>query len=273
MCTLPTHPIAHHRRVPCLILHMDPVFIDLIGTCHSNLQQPAILRPKHLALNQLHRHHRLTKDRLDLSAMEQDHNKHINQQEACSGGMDPLSSCSPSSSLSPHVTVEPAELVFGHKYCSSLSRSSAFSQYVSITNHTSGKLSLVWTAAEDSPFSVSPSSFDLSPLKSTAFKVTYAPLQMNTLHGAQLECFAFYKVKIEDNPQSKAQHNNPECSLLPVSALSELWRLTPHFPFGPRPVPKPFLGRISVCGAKLWFDPTWRTPNPHPQNHSHCRQS
>ncbi len=54
--------------------------------------------------------------------------------------------------------------------------------------------SLVWTAALDSPFSVSPSSCDLAPLKSTSFRVTYDPKQLNTLHGAQLECFAYHRV-------------------------------------------------------------------------------
>lgn len=54
--------------------------------------------------------------------------------------------------------------------------------------------SLVWTAAQDSPFSVSPLSCDLAPLKSTSFRVTYDPKQLNTLHAAQLECFACYKV-------------------------------------------------------------------------------
>lgn len=52
----------------------------------------------------------------------------------------------------------------------------------------------MWTAAPDSSFSVSPSSCDLAPLKSTAFRVTYDPKQLNTLHAAQLECFAYYKV-------------------------------------------------------------------------------
>lgn len=54
--------------------------------------------------------------------------------------------------------------------------------------------SVVWTVAQDSPFTLSPSSCDLAPLKSTSFRVTYSPKQLNTLHGAQLECFAFYKV-------------------------------------------------------------------------------
>lgn len=54
--------------------------------------------------------------------------------------------------------------------------------------------SLVWTVAQDSAFSVSPSSCDLAPLKSTSFRVTYDPKQLNTLHGAQLECFGYYKM-------------------------------------------------------------------------------
>ena len=54
--------------------------------------------------------------------------------------------------------------------------------------------SLVWTVAANSPFAVSPSLSELAPLKSTSFRVTYGPKQLNTLHGAQLECFAYYKV-------------------------------------------------------------------------------
>lgn len=156
--------------------------------------------------------------------------------ESCLGCVDPLSSLS-----SPHVSVEPSELLFNHKPASSLSPTSTFSQPVSITNHTRGELryqflhwigashygatyahfffldlirlflplliscsmlscySLVWTATRDSPFTVSPSSCDLAPLKSTSFRVTYDPKQLNTLHGAQLECFAYNKVMRFDN--------------------------------------------------------------------------
>lgn len=54
--------------------------------------------------------------------------------------------------------------------------------------------SLLWTSAPDSPFSVSPPSCNLSPLKCTSFIVTYEPKQPNTVHAAQLECFAYYQV-------------------------------------------------------------------------------
>ncbi|XP_047455942.1 cilia- and flagella-associated protein 65 isoform X2 [Mugil cephalus] len=214
----PMHPMAHYRRVPCLILYRDPVFLDLIGTCHSELQQPAILKPEHLVEYKLHWHHREHSSDT-LSGMQQDHIA-MNQQESPTpldesnprvdsapvlsttpmgelyqtslGCMDPLSS-QRSSLSSLHVSVEPNELLFNHKITSSLCTSSVSSQSVSLKNHTGGKLSLVWTVAQDSPFSISPSSCDLAPLKSTSFRVTYNPKQLNTLHGAQLECFAYYK--------------------------------------------------------------------------------
>ncbi|KAE8299504.1 Cilia- and flagella-associated protein 65 [Larimichthys crocea] len=244
----PTQPIAHHRRVACLILHRDPMFCDLIGTCHSELQQSAILKPEHLVLYKLHWYRR--QDPLDtLSVMQQDQDKQrllcpLEEQshqrpenaapspmeeyyQSCLGRMDPLSSTLSST----HVSVVPSELLFNHKM-SSLSTSSTSSQSVSITNHTRGKLSLVWTAAQDSPFSISPSLCDLAPLKSTSFRVTYDPAQLNTLHAAQLECFAYYKNQHTEEPllcppwcvtvrvvghsfQPGKEHFIPCCSLKP----------------------------------------------------------
>ncbi|XP_028250251.1 cilia- and flagella-associated protein 65 isoform X2 [Parambassis ranga] len=204
----PTQPIAHHRRVACLILHWDPVFLDLIGTCHSELQQPTILKPEHLILYKLHWNRRqhspqmhIAQDHKDQQGLHSPAEK-SNQKVDCSvmsttpmeeffqtylECLDPLSV----SSL--HVSVVPSVLLFNHKTAPSSLTPSALSQSVSITNHSSGKLGLVWTVSQDSPFSISPSSCDLAPLKSTSFRVTYDPKELNTLHGAQLECFAYYK--------------------------------------------------------------------------------
>uniref|UniRef100_A0A3Q3M416 Cilia and flagella associated protein 65 n=1 Tax=Mastacembelus armatus TaxID=205130 RepID=A0A3Q3M416_9TELE len=211
----PTQPIAHHRRVACLILHMDPLFLDMIGTCHSELEKPAILRPEHLILYKLNWYR--SQHPLDtLSVMQQEHNVHLDQQRIHSvleeirqpqtpmeefyhsylGCMDPLSSSS--SFPSPHVSVVPSELLFNHKMSSSMSTSSTSSQFICLTNHTRGKLRLVWTVAQDSSFTVSPTSCDLAPLKTTSFRVMYDPKQLNSVHGAQLECFAYYKVKFLD---------------------------------------------------------------------------
>ncbi|XP_034550185.1 cilia- and flagella-associated protein 65 isoform X3 [Notolabrus celidotus] len=246
----PTLPIAHHRRVACLILHREPMFLDLIGTCHSELQKPVVLKPEHLVLYKLHwcRGQDLSDTH---SAVQQDQNVHPDQQGELSplqesnqsttsmeeyfqsslGCMDPQS-CS-SSSFSPHVSVVPCELLFNHKTSSSLTASCSSAQSVSITNHTRGKLSLAWTAAQDSPFSVSPSSWDLAPMKSTSFRVNYDPKQINTLHEAQLECFAYFKENhhlegqllcppwsvtvriIGHSFQPGKEHFAPRCSLKP----------------------------------------------------------
>ncbi|KAJ3591519.1 hypothetical protein NHX12_006652, partial [Muraenolepis orangiensis] len=154
----PRSPLMHHRRLACLILHRDPVFLDVIGTCHSALQQPPVLQPKHLSLYRIHQHRGLTQYPPDqLSAMLQSRRLRLDHQGAL---------------------------------C-------LLEESVRITNRTKGKVSLVWTTTPDSPFVVAPVSCDMGELKSTAFSVTYDPKELNTLHGAQLECFAIYKALLE----------------------------------------------------------------------------
>uniref|UniRef100_A0A3Q4HII0 Uncharacterized protein n=1 Tax=Neolamprologus brichardi TaxID=32507 RepID=A0A3Q4HII0_NEOBR len=178
----PTQPNAHYRRVACLVLD-GPVFLDLIGTCHSGHQKPAILKPEHLVLHTLQQDcrqnsphataalrggHKIESDQKGLhspqfmsaTAMEDFY-------RGCLGHTDPL--CLKSSLSLLRVSVAPTELLFNHKHTSSSSPSSAFTQSVSITNHTRRKLGLMWTAAQESPFSISPSSCDLAPLKSALF--------------------------------------------------------------------------------------------------------
>ncbi|XP_029557900.1 cilia- and flagella-associated protein 65 isoform X2 [Salmo trutta] len=209
----PHHPMGHHRRVVCLLLHREPLFLDLIGTCHSEQLKPAILHPRHLVLYRQHLARGLTCYPPDvLGAMLAEDKIQVDQEGAlmlhedpaavpekspmeeyyqgCAGGKVEAElggSGEGSSTNSSHVTVDPPELLF-------LNGSLSTSQSVTLSNHTKGKLSLVWTPAPNSPFSVTPSSCDLGPLKSTAFRVSYTPKQHNTFHGAQLECFAHYKV-------------------------------------------------------------------------------
>ncbi|KAH3749495.1 hypothetical protein DPMN_183993, partial [Dreissena polymorpha] len=45
---VPIHPINYHRRVTCVVHNQGPLFLDLIGTCHSELVKPAVLQAKHL---------------------------------------------------------------------------------------------------------------------------------------------------------------------------------------------------------------------------------
>ncbi|RXM95325.1 Coiled-coil domain-containing protein 108 [Acipenser ruthenus] len=106
--------------------------------------------------------------------------------------------------FSAHVTADTQEFLF---------HSAPQSSPLCLTNHTKGKLTVVWTAPKGSPFSVSPETCDLPPLKSTAFRVSFTPSRDNWLYGAQLECFASYKV-MQDHRHIK------DCTLCPPWCLT-----------------------------------------------------
>ncbi|XP_057708820.1 cilia- and flagella-associated protein 65 isoform X2 [Corythoichthys intestinalis] len=205
----PTVPIAHYRSVPCLILHGEPLFLNLIGTCHSDLHKPAVLRPEHLEDAEEDQSDIFSvllpnySTQLDPQAFCVSVNEKASRQESSSlrsmtsredieqtvsAEMDTPSSSTPCT----RVSVTPSELLFIHikSSFSSLSTPCPPSQGVAITNHSPVKVTLVWTNSSHSPFSISPSTRDLSPLKSTSFRVTYKPKELNTLHAAQLECMA-----------------------------------------------------------------------------------
>ncbi|XP_061142312.1 cilia- and flagella-associated protein 65 [Syngnathus typhle] len=240
---LPTVPFAHRRSVPCFILHGDPLFLDLIGTCHSDLQKPAVLKPEHLASG--------PDDWSDvISALLPSNSTQLDPQAFCisatekssrlsnistarsmtpredSDEADSLSSSSPST----RVSVAPSELLFNQVTTSvPTSTSSSLSQGVAVTNNSTAKITLVWTNARDSPFSISPWTCDLSPLKSTSFRVTYNPKERNALHAAQLECFAVQLASggqisppccvivrvIGHSFERGKEHFYPQCSLEP----------------------------------------------------------
>ncbi|XP_056611820.1 cilia- and flagella-associated protein 65 isoform X1 [Triplophysa dalaica] len=213
----PHHPIAHHKILTCLLLHREPLFLDLIGTCHSEQFKPAILNPRHLNVYRINLLRGFTCYPPDiLSAMLEEHKLKLDDsgalQIAAEDNSRPLfsprspleeyfhSNSAPETELglentsntskfsTHHVTARPSELLF---YDGTTSKS------VSITNHTKGKICLAWSPGTNC-FSISPLSCELSPLKSTTFRVTYIPNQQNSFHAEQLECFAFYKV-LKDN--------------------------------------------------------------------------
>uniref|UniRef100_A0A674N589 Cilia and flagella associated protein 65 n=1 Tax=Takifugu rubripes TaxID=31033 RepID=A0A674N589_TAKRU len=186
----PTQPAAHHRRVPCLILRMEPVFLTLLGTCNSKSTQPSekVTRKRTNNRNPLflffYSQLQRPESTEQKSAMEEYY-------LSCLGCSGPLALATPTS---PAVTVEPTNLMFNIRMSSPVCASWSSSQTVSVTNHTKLELCLVWTTASDSPFSIFPPSCKLMPLKCTSFIVTYDPKQPNILHAVQLECFAYHQV-------------------------------------------------------------------------------
>uniref|UniRef100_H3C1V3 Uncharacterized protein n=1 Tax=Tetraodon nigroviridis TaxID=99883 RepID=H3C1V3_TETNG len=190
----PTGATAHHRRVPCLILHKDPVFLDLLGTCNSESKQPSqkVTRKKgmrglfEILLCFFFGHSQVP--RPELAEVKAPMEEYYQSWLRCTNSQG-LAALTPLA-----VTVEPMNLVFIVKTSSPVCASWTLSRTVSITNNTKLALSLLWTSAPDSPFSVLPPSYNLSPLKCTSFIVTYGPKQPNTVDAAQLECFAYYQL-------------------------------------------------------------------------------
>ncbi|XP_061697979.1 cilia- and flagella-associated protein 65 isoform X3 [Syngnathoides biaculeatus] len=226
----PTMPVSHHRSVPCFILHGEPMFLDLLGTCHSDLQKPAVLKPEHLG--------DIKEARSDIiSVLLPNNSSQLDPQAFClstdekssrqTDNVSIVRSVTPKedtdqpasaeedspglSSPPTRLSVVPSELLFHQVRSSSMSTSSATSQGVAITNNSAVKLTLVWTNAADSPFSVSPSTSDLSPLKSTSFRVAYNPKELNAVHAAQLECLAFKDQSQSCENEDICENEEPIC--------------------------------------------------------------
>ncbi|XP_051787174.1 cilia- and flagella-associated protein 65 isoform X2 [Erpetoichthys calabaricus] len=244
----PMQPINYYRRLACLIQYQDPLYVNMIGTCHSEQIKPGILKPQHIDLYQINMARGLTyyppddlstmlsEKKLTLDQMgallqkqqkadryqaENIDNEGIRKDKA-SDTMEqpplihPLAEyfndtfSSTDSSLPPHVSIDVQEFVF-----SSATQSCPFS----MTNHTMGKVSIAWVCTANSVFTISPQACDIPPLKSTAFRVTFTPDKTNALYGAELECFASYKVM-------KDHRLFEDCTLCPPWCLTI--RVTGH---------------------------------------------
>ncbi|XP_069838637.1 cilia- and flagella-associated protein 65 isoform X2 [Dendropsophus ebraccatus] len=206
----PMHPIPHYRRVACLLHHQDPLFVDLLGTCHSTMDKPAIVLPKHLSIYRTNMARGLSvysPDILDamlesgklgtdtsgaLTLPEQDTDNPPSKKyvlaDAVSEFFDDEFNPEAAQSTS-HITASTRDFDFGRCQCSSEKPLP-----LSLTNHTKGKVTVIWTCKPDSPFRVTPECMDIPPLKSTAFRVIFHPSQVDTLYCAELEGFVFYKV-------------------------------------------------------------------------------
>nr|XP_036872459.1 cilia- and flagella-associated protein 65 isoform X2 [Manis javanica] len=206
----PTHPIIYFRRVACLIHHQDPLFLDLIGTCHSDKTKPAVLRPQHLAWYRTHLVRGLTLYPPDVlgimlreKKLEQDKNGALmiptEDLEDMPAPQYPLippmteyffDGSNDMAIFPPPVSIEPVEVDFGA--CSRPVDPNPVP--LCLMNHTKGKITVVWTRRSDCPFWVTPDTCDVPPLKSMALRLHFQPPYPNCLHAMELEAFAVYKV-------------------------------------------------------------------------------
>uniref|UniRef100_A0A8C9J5I9 Cilia and flagella associated protein 65 n=1 Tax=Piliocolobus tephrosceles TaxID=591936 RepID=A0A8C9J5I9_9PRIM len=206
----PTHPIICFRRVACLIHHQDPLFLDLMGTCHSDTTKPAILKPQHLTWYRIHLARGLTlypPDILDAMLKEktlaQDQNGAlmipIQDLEDLPAPQYPyippmteffFDGTSDMTIFPPPVSIEPVEVDFGA--CPGPEAPNPIP--LCLRNHTKGKIMVVWTRRSDCPFWVTPETCDVPPLKSMAMRLHFQPPHPNCLYAVELEAFAIYKV-------------------------------------------------------------------------------
>ncbi|XP_076787765.1 cilia- and flagella-associated protein 65 isoform X3 [Arvicanthis niloticus] len=283
----PTHPIICFRRVACLIHHQDPLFLDLIGTCHSDSTKPAILMPQHLTWYRTHLARGLTLYPPDiLAAMLKE--KKLERDET-GALMLPIESL-PMQDLEdlagqkypnippmteyffdgtrdlaifpPAVCLEPIDVDFGA--CPGPEAPNPVP--LCLRNYTKGKITVVWTRRSDCPFWVTPVTSDVPPLKSIALRLHFQPSSPNCLYAVELEAFAVYKVlQCYSNIEE-------DCTVVPSWCLKVRARghsyypaLEHHIPHYSLDAPKevsiqsreePLELKLDTCKS-IFFKPTW----------------
>ncbi|NXM41474.1 CFA65 protein, partial [Gymnorhina tibicen] len=207
----PTHPMNYHRRVVCLVHHQQPMYVDFLGTCHSDTAKPTTLQERHLSWYRTNMVRGLTFYPPDiLSVMLKDGKLQMDEKGALmlppeiSEDEPPKEYFEPNAmteyfydgvssdlALFPaHVSVSPREYDFG---CC-MPPQNARPLNLCVTNHTKGSIIVAWTPRHGSAFQVQPEICDMPPLKSSTFYVFCKPTQVNSLYAAELEGFAVYKV-------------------------------------------------------------------------------
>ncbi|NXH29691.1 CFA65 protein, partial [Myiagra hebetior] len=207
----PAHPMNYHRRVVCLVHHQEPMFVDFLGTCHSDTAKPPTLQKRHLSWYRTNMVRSLTFYPPDiLSAMLKDGKLRMDGKGALMLPPEISEDDTPKEYFEPnamteyfyngvssdldlfpaHVSVSPMEYDFG--CCMPPHKAKPLS--LCVTNHTKGNIIVAWTPSHGSAFQVHPEICDMPPLKTSTFYVYCKPTQANSLYAAELEGFAVYKV-------------------------------------------------------------------------------
>ncbi|XP_052236731.1 cilia- and flagella-associated protein 65-like [Dreissena polymorpha] len=256
---VPIHPINYHRRVTCVVHNQGPLFLDLIGTCHSELVKPAVLQAKHLdnfrthvergfsvyppeQLNELRQKGRLELDDAgalmapSIGTVENPSEHPLHQvppmDEYFNDGFH-----SDIINFVPHVSTDVNVVDFGN--CQNLRVIE--DRNVTLTNHTKGKITVQWMGGAEKTFTVTPDVIDIPPLKSCAFQIKFKPNAPNQFFGAELECYAFYKSLRDYKLVEDSTHCPPWCVTLNCAGQTFM------------PNNETFLPRYTLDAAKLVF--------------------
>ncbi|CAH6791790.1 Cfap65 [Phodopus roborovskii] len=270
----PTHPIICFRRVACLIHHQDPLFLDLIGTCHSANTKPAILRPQHLAWYRTHLARGLTLYPPDiLAAMVKEKRLKRDKDGALvlpteslpMQGLEDLSATKyphippmmeyffdgtrDLAIFPPAVSLEPIDVDFGA--CPGHQTPNPVP--LCLRNHTKGKITVVWTRRSDCPFWVTPATSDVPPLKSVALRLHFQPSSPNSLYAVELEAFAVYKVL------QSYSNIEEDCTVAPSWCLKVRARGHSYYPALEHHIPQYSLDAPKMFPAVSSGEPSYRS--------------
>jgi len=238
---VPQFPINYFRRIACLVHNQPPLYLDLMGTCHSETEKPAVLKYDHVV-----RYHTHVERGLSFIAPEQlnemlkakrlgvDHNgclEVLHDEDKVGLTLNTSIKDIPRyeryfhdgfhSELSyvlPHVTTDVDVLEFGNIQDLNM----PVDKTINVTNHTRGKVTVQWMGDSSHPFSVTPATLDIPPLKACSFRVKFNGNLPNKLFGSELECFVFYKSMRDYRLVEDKTHCPPWC--LTVKCLANTFQ-------------------------------------------------
>lgn len=210
----PAFAMNYYRRITCLVHNQEPLFLDLLGTCHSEFVKPAVLRMDHLKsfgirskqgfgalppdqLNELliNKAMKLSSDGKVLvpeRSIDDCENNHRNSIAVYFASNPSTEECM-NHEYDPPVTLDITCADFGR--CTSLR--TTVEKMLCITNTTRGKVCVQWTPGKEKIFTVHPSFMEIPSLQSGAFKVLFNPEMQNQFYGTTLECYIFYKCMLD----------------------------------------------------------------------------
>jgi len=209
---VPTETIVYYRRIHLLIHEVDPLFLDLVGTCQGQLNRPPIITNEHLARDKVHQSQALTflppdvikeqllktklyRDEMNYFKVTDDDNNYDydaynrNMDEYFDDGHHTIITPRP-----PHISLNKNEIWFGKTGYSNGTQNSFEEKVESIqmTNHTRGKVVVNWINDPNSSFSVTPTSCQIPSRKSTEFRLKFKPKLPNKLYKDEVECYISY---------------------------------------------------------------------------------
>lgn len=258
MTFIPQHPINYYRRIVCLVQNQDPLFLDLIGTCHSETVKPAVLQSKHVDRYRIHVDRGLSmfppeqlNEMVKNKALQIDSGGALMNKdaEAVEPYCHPIPAIRPTDEYfndgyysdithtPPHVSMDMHIADFGQVK----SWNTVQQMTLNITNHTKGKITVQWMGDIDHVFSVVPAMMDIPPLKGSSFRVQFKPNAPNQFFGSELECFCYYKSMRDYRLVEDTTHCPPWC--LTLTAVGQTFM----------PNQETFLPRMNVDVNKLVF--------------------